>query len=175
MRQRREAVAAVAPPAEDIAAALGLDAPLTVRYRPRSRAADSDQLAAELRERISHDLERGFSGHGPHRDEFSLLLGDREVRVYGSQGQQRLSLLSLLLAEREALAERREAAPVMLLDDVMSELDHTRRQALIDLLRSRVGQAILTTTELEQIPGAGDPGVARLTVAGGTVLEEVAA
>jgi DNA replication and repair protein RecF len=175
MRQRREAVAAVAPPAEEIAAALGLDAPLTVRYRPRSRAEGSDQLAAELRERISHDLDRGFTGHGPHRDELSLLLGDREVRVYGSQGQQRLSLLSLLLAEREALAERRDAAPVMLLDDVMSELDHTRREALIDLLRSRVGQAILTTTELEQIPGAGDAGVVRLTVAGGTVLEEVAA
>jgi DNA replication and repair protein RecF len=175
MRQRREAVEAVSQLTREIAAALGLDTPLDVRYRPRSRAMDPDQLAAELRERISHDLERGFTGHGPHRDELSLLLAEREVRVYGSQGQQRLSLLALLLAEREALAERRQATPVMLLDDVMSELDHTRREALIELLRGRPGQAILTAAEFDQIPGVAEPGVVRLTVAGGLVLEEVAA
>lgn len=175
MRQRREAVDAIAQPAQEIALALGLGSPLVVRYRPRSGAADAGQLSAEFRERISHDLERGFTGHGPHRDELSLLLADREVRVYGSQGQQRLSLLTLLLAEREALAERRQASPVMLLDDVMSELDHARREALIELLRARPGQAILTATELEQIPGASDAGVVRLAVAGGKVLEEVAA
>lgn len=175
MRQRREAVEAIAQPAQGIAAALGLDAPLAVRYRPRSRATDSDQLAAELRARISPDLERGFTGHGPHRDDLALLLADREVRAYGSQGQQRLSLLALLLAEREALAARRQAPPVMLLDDAMSELDRARREALVELLSGRAGQAILTATELDQIPGADDPGVARLEVADGTVRDEVAA
>jgi DNA replication and repair protein RecF len=175
MRLRREAVEAVAQSAQQIAGALGVEAPLAVRYRPRSHATDSDQLAAELRERVSHDLERGFTGHGPHRDELGLLLADREVRAYGSQGQQRLALLALLLAEREALAERRENPPVMLLDDVMSELDHARREALVALLWGGTGQTILTTTELDQIPGGGDPGVARLVVAGGTVVDEVAA
>jgi DNA replication and repair protein RecF len=173
MRQREQAVEAIARLAQEIGGALGLESPLKVRYRPRSRASDSDQLVAELRERISQDLERGFSGHGPHRDELSLLLDDREVRAYGSQGQQRLSLLALLLAEREAIASRRQTPPVMLLDDVMSELDQGRRQALIELLRGQQGQAIVTTTELDQVPGASDDGVLRLAVARGVVLDEV--
>jgi recombinational DNA repair ATPase RecF len=63
----------------------------------------------------------------------------------------------------------------MLLDDVMSELDQARRQALIELLRGSPGQAILTATEPDQIPGVGDEGVLRLAVAHGAVLEEVAA
>ena len=59
----------------------------------------------------------------------------RELRTYGSQGQQRLALLALLLAEREAIAASRDVTPLMLLDDVMSELDRQRRQALVELLR----------------------------------------
>jgi DNA replication and repair protein RecF len=175
MRQREQVVEGIAPAAERIGTALGLDSPLSVRYRPRSRAVEPAQLAAEFRDRTSQDLERGFTAHGPHRDELSLLLGDREVRAYGSQGQQRLSLLALLLGEREAITEQREAPPVMLLDDVMSELDHERREALVELLRGHAGQAILTATEVEQIPGAGDGGVAHLTVARGTILDEVIA
>ena len=175
MTQRREAVEALASPAQEIGESLGLEVALRIRYRPRSKATRPEDLVAELRERISPDLERGFTGHGPHRDELSLLLDDREVRTYGSQGQQRLSLLALLLAEREAIAAQRETPPVMLLDDVMSELDQARRQRLTDLLRSQPGQAILTTTELEQIPGATDGDVLRLAVARGMLLEEVTA
>jgi DNA replication and repair protein RecF len=175
INQRRQAIEAVAQPAREVGGALGLEMPLKVRYRPRSRAARPEDLVAALRERISQDLERGFTGHGPHRDELSLQLDDRDVRAYGSQGQQRLSLLALLLAEREAIAAQRENPPVMLLDDVMSELDQARRQALIELLRGSPGQAILTATEPDQIPGVGDEGVLRLAVAHGAVLEEVAA
>lgn len=175
MRQRARAVEAIADSAAGIATALGLESSLTVRYRPRSKAAEPDQLAAELRERISHDLERGFTVHGPHRDELSLLLADREVRTYASQGQQRLSLLALLLAEREAIAAQRQTPPVMLLDDVMSELDQARREALVELLRDHGGQAIVTTTELDQVPGATDGGTLRLTVARGTIVDEVVA
>lgn len=173
IEQRAEAVEALAPSTQQLGATLGLEAPLTVRYRPRSRASDAEQLAAELRERISQDLEHGFTGHGPHRDELVMMLDDREVRVYGSQGQQRLSLLALLLAEREAIAARRETPPVMLLDDVMSELDHTRREALVDLLRGHGGQAVITATEPDQVPGTVAGGIQRIAVAGGTILEEV--
>lgn len=175
IEQRRQATDRIASGTREIAATLGLESPLTVCYRPRSHASEPEQLVAELRERIDHDLERGFTGHGPHRDELSLLLAEREVRAFGSQGQQRLSLLALLLAEREAIAEQREAPPVMLLDDVMSELDQRRREALVELLHDHPGQAILTTTELDQIPGAGDEGIVRLTVARGAILDEVAA
>ena len=71
-------------------------------YRPRSRRRRRG-LAAELAERVDGDVERGFTGHGPHRDDLALRRAGRELRAYGSRGQQRLGLLALLLAEREAL------------------------------------------------------------------------
>jgi DNA replication and repair protein RecF len=175
MRQRQQVVDSIAPAAARIGTALGLDSPLTVRYRPRSTASAVDELAAEFRERISQDLERGFTAHGPHRDELSLLLDGREVRAYASQGQQRVALLALLLAERETIAEQRQTPPVMLLDDVMSELDHYRREALVELLAGHTGQAILTATEFDQIPGAADAGMVHLAISPGTILEQVIA
>jgi len=110
------------------------------------------ELAAELAARRAADLERGFTAHGPHRDELQLLLGGAALRAYGSQGQQRVALLALLFAERQLLAERRSTPPLMLLDDVMSELDAERRELLARLLRSG-GQALVTTTEPEHVPG----------------------
>jgi DNA replication and repair protein RecF len=175
MRQRADAVQAVAEPAARASVSLGIDLKLTVEYRPRSRAADPEQLAQELGDRVERDIERGFTGHGPHRDELAILLSERDLRAYGSQGQQRVSLLALLLAEREAISDHRGAPPLMLLDDVMSELDQPRREALVELLRGDGGQSILTTTELEHVPGAGDAGVVRLAVADGVVREEAIA
>jgi DNA replication and repair protein RecF len=92
----------------------------------------------------------------------------RELRAYGSQGQQRLALLALLLAEREAIAATRDAVPVMLLDDVMSELDRERRGRLVGLLRG-VGQSVVTTTDLEHVPGGDGADVRRLMVEDGVV------
>ena len=172
MRDRARALERVAEPARRIGIALGLDSELTVSYRPRSHAAQPHEFADELAERLEQDLERGFTGHGPHRDELAMLLGDRDLRSYGSQGQQRISLLALLLAEREAISADRGAPPVMLLDDVMSELDHLRREALIDLLRAASGQSVITTTDLEHVPGASEDGIARVAVADGAVLQE---
>jgi len=142
-------------------------------YRPRSRATTAEALAAELAERLESDIERGFSGHGPHRDEVVLRRADRELRAYGSRGQQRLGLLALLLAEREALEASRGTPPLMLLDDVMSELDGSRRARLIDLLRTG-GQSLITTTDLAHVPGADETGVTRLAIAEGAVLQEAA-
>jgi DNA replication and repair protein RecF len=172
MADRRTAVEAIADRFRDCCAELGLDGEPALRYRPKSRATDSDQLRAELAERISSDLDRGFTGHGPHRDDLVATREGRELRAYGSQGQQRLGLLALLLAERTALAQRRRFPPVMLLDDVMSELDGVRRRALVDLLRSGGGQAVITATDAEQVPGADEPDVHRLQVAVGGVLGE---
>jgi DNA replication and repair protein RecF len=169
MADRAAAVEAVAERFAQRAAELGLDGEPAIAYRPRSRASDAEALAAELAERHARDLERGFSGHGPHRDELTLTREGRELRAYGSQGQQRLALLALLLAEREAIGATREAAPVMLLDDVMSELDGDRRARLVGLLRSG-GQSVITTTDLEHVPGAAESGVMRLAVADGRVL-----
>ena len=154
------------------AADLGLAGAAEVRYRPRSRAGDADGLAAELAERRASDLERGFTQHGPHRDDLMVLRDARELRAFGSQGEQRLGLLALLLAEREVLAAERGAPPLLLLDDVMSELDADRRALLVGRLDDG-GQAIITTTDLGHVPGADAAGVVRLRVAPGTVLQEV--
>jgi DNA replication and repair protein RecF len=120
-------------------------------------------LAAQLAERVDGDLERGFTGHGPHRDDLSFRRERRELRTYGSRGQQRLGLLALLLAEREELAHAHGAAPLLLLDDVMSELDATRRGRLVELLR-RDGQAVITTTELDHVPGGEEPDVTHIEI-----------
>lgn len=168
---RDEAVERLRAPFTTHAATLGLDGAVELRYRPRSSATTADGLAAELAERTPSDLERGFTGHGPHRDDVAFRRDGRELRAYGSRGQQRLGLLALLLAEREVLAGERGSPPLMLLDDVMSELDSDRRRRLVDLLREG-GQSVITTTELAHVPGAEDPDVVRLAIAAGVVREE---
>ena len=175
MEDRAAGAEAIADRFARIGAELGLEATLELAYRPRSAATTPEELAAELAERIDTDLSRGFTGHGPHRDELTLRRDGRELRSYGSQGQQRLALLALLLAEREALAEHRGALPLLLLDDVMSELDLQRRRALVDRLRESGGQAVVSTTDLEHVPGGREAGVTRIAVAGGKILQEAAA
>jgi DNA replication and repair protein RecF len=173
MADRAAVVDELRPRFAEHAAGLGLSGDPEILYRPRSNATTAAELAAELGERLESDLERGFTGHGPHRDELVLRRDSRELRAYGSRGQQRLGLLALLLAEREALAASRGTPPLMLLDDVMSELDASRRARLVDLLRGG-GQSLITTTDLAHVPGADDAGVARLAIAEGAVLQEAA-
>jgi DNA replication and repair protein RecF len=156
MRDRGEALAQLSDPFATAADELGLGAPATIGYRPRSEAADADELAAELAERRAADVERGFTTHGPHLDEVAIERDGRSLRRYGSQGQQRLGLLALLLAERAALGAAGRPATLLLLDDVTSELDPGARERLVGLLDATGGQAVVTVTEPEQLPiGAG--------------------
>jgi DNA replication and repair protein RecF len=171
---RAAAVALLAEPFAERSRELGLSGASTLDYRPRSRARDEDELIAELEARLTADLERGFSSHGPHRDELAILRDGRELRVYGSQGEQRLALLALLLSERAVLARERGRTPLMLLDDVMSELDSDRRELLARELSSG-GQSVIATTDLAHVPGAGDASVTRLHVSPGAVLQEALA
>jgi DNA replication and repair protein RecF len=175
MADRSDAVAAAAERFRSLGEALGLGADCELSYRPRSRAERPEELAAELADRTAVDLDRGFTSHGPHRDELVLKRAGREIRTYGSQGQQRLALLSLLLAEREAVREQRGVAPLLLLDDVMSELDNERRMAMVEWLRSAEGQSVITTTDLEHVPAASSPDVTRIAVLDGRVLQEAVA
>jgi len=168
MADRDEAVKGLHPLFADLAARLGLPGSAELRYRPRSGAGDADGLAAELAQRRAADLDRGFTAHGPHRDELQLLLDGLPLRAYGSQGQQRAALLALLFAERTLLAGRRARPPLMLLDDVMSELDHERRELLAHLLRSD-GQAVITTTEPEHVPGTALAAGGLVRVENGTI------
>jgi DNA replication and repair protein RecF len=171
---RAEAVALLAAEFAERADQLGCGETVTIEYRPRSRAANEEEFIAELRERLDGDLERGFTGHGPHRDELAITRDGRELRVYGSQGQQRLALLALLLAERAVLARERQSTPLMLLDDVMSELDGQRRELLVHEL-STSGQSVVATTDLAHVPNAMDPSVTRLRISPGAILQEAIA
>ena len=171
---RAAAVALLAEPFAERASQLGCNGEAALDYRPRSHAEDEEEFLAELQARLPGDLERGFSGHGPHRDELAILRDGRELRLYGSQGEQRLALLALLLAERAVLARERNRMPLMLLDDVMSELDLERRELLAAEL-STGGQSVIATTDLAHVPGATHASVTRLRVSPGRILEEALA
>jgi DNA replication and repair protein RecF len=171
---RAAVVSMLAEPFAERAVQLGCRGEPRLEYRPRSKAADVEGFMAELQARLSSDLERGFSTHGPHRDELAIMRDGRELRSYGSQGEQRLALLALLLAERSVLARERDRVPLMLLDDVMSELDVTRRELLSHELRSG-GQSVVATTDLAHVPGSGDGAVTRLRISPGAILQEAIA
>jgi DNA replication and repair protein RecF len=171
---RAQLVSMLAQPFAHQAVQLGLSGEPCLEYRPRSKADSAEELAAELAARLPSDLERGFSTHGPHRDELAILRDGRELRSYGSQGEQRLALLALLLAERTVLARERDHVPLMLLDDVMSELDAPRRELLAQELCG-AGQSVVASTDLAHVPGAGDPAVTRLGVSPGAILRQALA
>jgi len=174
MADRAEALELLSPLFTSRAAELGLPESAEVRYRPRSAAANAEELASELNERRGADLERGFTAHGPHRDEIALIHDGLAIRSYGSQGQQRVALLALLFAERDLLEVERGRRPLMLLDDVMSELDGARRELLSGLLCAG-GQSVVTTTDLEHVPGACGPGLTVIEVTAGEVRGVAAA
>ena len=107
---------------------------------------------SELEARTPRDLERGTTSLGPHLDDVGVLAGGRDLRAFGSQGEQRLAVLALLLGEAELLEERRGVRPLLLLDDVLSELDPDRRRILADRLRAS-GQALVTSASRNALPG----------------------
>ena len=175
---RAAALERLGAPFTSAAGELGLAGEAKIRYRPRSEATAAEDLLAELGERRDGDLARGYSGWGPHLDEIALEVDRRSLRRYGSQGQQRLTLLALLFAERAALLEDGRPPPLMILDDVTSELDAARRGLLVEKLNAGGGQALITATEPDQLPA----GVARNEVAirdgrplGATAASEAAA
>jgi DNA replication and repair protein RecF len=105
-----------------------------------------------LEVRLGRDLDRGATGLGPHLDDVSIAAGPRDLRSFGSQGEQRTAVLALLLAEAALIEERRGEAPLLLLDDVLSELDSTRRRVLTEQLSAR-GQTLITSTTADALPG----------------------
>jgi DNA replication and repair protein RecF len=104
-----------------------------------------------LEARIDRDLDRGSTSVGPHLDEIAVFAGDRDLRSFGSQGEQRLAVLSLLLAEADLIADTRQVPPLLLLDDVLSELDPGRREILAARVGGR-GQTVITTTSRAALP-----------------------
>jgi len=145
---RKEALALLGPPFAERAGELEL-------LEAELRYDGAPPTAAALDERLDRDLERGVTGIGPHLDDIVIAAGGRELRSFGSQGEQRLALLALLLAEAELITARRGVAPLLLLDDVLSELDPDRRRVLAARV-VRVGQALITATDAAMLPADPD-------------------
>jgi len=142
---RHETVTALQPRFAERAGELGLsDTELRYEGEPPS--------VEQLEARLDRDLDRGTTGLGPHLDDLGVLSADRDLRTFGSQGEQRLTVLALLLGEAELLEERRGVRPLLLLDDVLSELDLGRREILADRVRSS-GQALVTSASRSALPG----------------------
>lgn len=115
---------------------------------------DREEFAAALRARRPEDARRGRPSFGPQRDELSLEIDGRPARSDASQGQQRLLSLSLKLAELCCIEATRRAHPVLLLDDVSSELDAHRTGSVLALLQASQGQIFVTTTRPELFAGS---------------------
>jgi DNA replication and repair protein RecF len=141
---RKETLAALAGPFAERAGELGLEV-AELRY------SGEPPTVAALEARLDRDLERGVTGLGPHLDDIVVSAGARELRSFGSQGEQRLAVLALLLAEAELIGERRGFAPLLLLDDVLSELDGSRRAVLADRI-ARMEQTVVTATHRSALP-----------------------
>lgn len=140
---REETLALLNPLFAERAGELGLEG-ASLAYE--GAAPTVDALEAGLR----RDLERGFTTLGPHLDDVAIHAGERDLRVFGSQGEQRVAVLALLLAEAAVLADRGRPA-LLLLDDVLSELDGTRRSALAERIAAG-GQTIVTATSARALP-----------------------
>ncbi len=153
-RARAEACERLLP---ELMAAFGSVTPssllLDPRYAPGGSQSAQD-FQGELRARRPEDCRRGRASFGPQRDELSLAIDGRAARSDASQGQQRLLSLSLKLAELRCIERTRRAHPVLVLDDVSSELDAHRTESVLALLQASQGQIFVTTTRPELFAGS---------------------
>src|SRR5207245_794939 len=139
---RAGAVNELAPEAAWRHAEIGAGERLQIEY-----LGPPEDMAAAVHNSLAEDLRRGTTSIGPHRDDLRVLLGCQDARGYGSQGQQRTAVVSLKLAEAELVARRTGERPVLLLDDVLSELDLERRVALLRHVGGG-GQVVITSVDV---------------------------
>jgi DNA replication and repair protein RecF len=138
-------------------------------YHARSRAELGEQFVVQLRRSRAREIAAGISLSGPHRDDVAFSVDGRDLRAYGSRGQQRTGALALKLAEVQMMREAVGESPLLLLDDVMSELDAPRRHMLLEALAG-VPQAIVTTTDWSDFTPELLAQARRLRVEGGRML-----
>ena len=148
---------------------------LTIEYKPNvslsddmSEASIAEALREKLTERRGQELARGMTVTGPHRDDLALTLDGMEAAAFASRGQTRTAVLALKLAEAAYLKERRRQEPVILLDDVLSELDAARRDHVIGRV-SQYHQTLITTADADSIFRQLPPDTARFQVEGGGI------
>ena len=157
LEARTRWVARRGPRFGELTAALGEQLPARLRYRAQ-RPPTADPRAQLLDLLASHearDLRRGMTTVGPHRDDLELSLDGREMRAFGSAGQQRTAAVALRLVEAASLTESGGSPPIGLYDDVFAELDDDRQARLLHLIRETLpGQAIVTAPRASEVPPA---------------------
>ena len=175
---RRELLKELAPKAEATVHSIAQLDEVRYRYAPLHleldfATADVQALGAELLDalhaRLGRDRERGFTSVGPHADDLDICIGGHSARAYASQGQARALVLSWKIAEIENLRAALGRSPLLLLDDVSSELDPQRNAYLMRYLATSGAQVLLTTTEPALVRDAAGADTAWLAVEGGVV------
>ncbi len=152
----------------------GMREQLGMSYKPNvvlseNAAGDfAEALRAKLEERRRLELARGMTVTGPHRDDLTLTLGGLNASAFASRGQTRTAVLAMKLAEAAYLRNRRGQEPVILLDDVLSELDSARRELVLEQA-AQYHQALITTADADAIAGLLPSGTARFGVRRGSV------
>ena len=127
------------------------------------------KLKTRLKLRREDELRRGLTLVGPHRDDLEFLLDERSLATFGSRGQQRLAVVALKLAEADVIAVDRGQRPVLLLDDVLSELDPRHREALLAAAVSSRSQIMLTTADSAVLTGSPVAQLAHTRVREGSI------
>lgn len=160
---RAQAVRQLEPEAARYHAEIASGERLEIRYE-----GPPGDLAEAVHNSLGEDLRRGSTTIGPHHDDIRLLLDGREARAYASQGQQRTAVVSLKLAEAAVVTRRSGERPVLLLDDVLSELDGERREALLRQVAGE-GQVVITSVEVGPFPPELIAGAMVWTVSDGRI------
>lgn len=177
MQRRAAALAEISVLAAEVHRSLAERERLDIQYQPRIDGAPGDLseassedvaecLSAALTRGLSRDIAAGITLQGPHRDDVLFTLNDLPAAGYASRAQQRTIALSLRLAEAQLLRRRRGEAPVLLLDDVLSEMDSARRQAVLAAIGD-VEQLLITGADWDRFPPEFRSGAACFAVEGG--------
>jgi len=119
-----------------------------IRYK--TAFDNKEQFLQKLNDSLYKEIEQGFTLYGPHRDDLDIEADGKDIKSYGSQGQHRSAVLALKLAQADMIFEDTGEYPVLLLDDIMSELDSERRAYLAAKIKNK--QVIITCTDIDDLP-----------------------
>ena len=166
--QRKKFVKDISDIASDIHSRItGDKEKLEIIYKPNVL---EDEFEKKLERNIEKDILYGTTGTGPHKDDLTFMINGFDARNYGSQGQQRSAALSAKLAEIEIIKKEKGSEPVLLLDDVLSELDEKRQSFLLESIRNI--QVIITCTGIEEITKKASGDISIFFVEDGVIVTE---